>query len=208
MRTLWTSDWHFGHVNILNYCSQRRAYLGLSENADVTDMNEALVDLWNSQVNDDDKVYVVGDMCMGKVAETLQYVTRLAGTKCLVMGNHDRPHPMVSKDPDKRLHWLTLYAEAGFVSIEREFTHSFDGIHALVNHFPYYGDHTSDRYNADEIARWVPIDTGTPLVHGHVHDMWQVQGGHMYNLGIDAWNGRIQTEETIGAYFRSQGYEG
>lgn len=214
MRTLWTSDWHFGHVNILKYTPQRAEYLGLEAHVvngevvypDVNDMNEGLVRLWNRQVTAEDIVFVVGDMCMGKVEENLAFVGRLNGAKCLVMGNHDRPHPMVSKTPEKRERWENLYREAGFTTLDREFQYTFDGIEALVNHFPYYGDHSSDRYNADEIAQWTPVDSGLPLVHGHVHDLWKTQGRHMFNVGIDAWDGEIQTEETIGAFFRSQGY--
>lgn len=206
MRTLWTSDWHFGHVNILDYCSERRAYLGLSDTANVTDMNEALVRLWNRQVEPDDVVFVVGDMCMGRVEETIKYVSRLNGHKQLILGNHDRPHPMVSKSVEKRERWQNIYYDAGFENLGTEIVREFEGIRCVVNHFPYYGDHSSDRYNADEIAQWTPVDVGLPLVHGHVHDLWKTQGRHMYNLGIDAWYGEIQTEESIAAFFRSQGY--
>lgn len=205
-KTWFTSDLHFGHVNILKYIPQRREYLGLSDDADVNDMNEALVLLWNRQVEPDDVVFVVGDMCMGKVEETIKHVSRLNGRKQLILGNHDRPHPMVSKSVDKRERWQNVYYDAGFETLGTEIVRVFDGIRCLINHFPYYGDHTSDRYNADEIAQHVPIDDGLPLVHGHVHDLWQTQGRHMYNLGIDAWDGQIQTEEAIGAFFRSQGF--
>jgi calcineurin-like phosphoesterase family protein len=204
-KTLFTSDLHFGHVNILEYAPQRRAYLGMKDGDGVVEMNEGLVRLWNSQVDEDDLVFVVGDMAMGRVEENIRYVSRLNGAKCLVMGNHDRPHPMVSKTDEKRKRWENIYLDAGFRTLDREFVYNFDGIDALVNHFPYYGDHSSTRYNADEIARWVPIDEGLPLVHGHVHDLWKVEG-KMYNLGIDAWDGVFQTPEAIGGYFRSLGF--
>lgn len=203
----WTSDLHFGHVNILTYEPRRRGYLGLSADADVTAMNEAIVGLWNEQVGPDDTVYVVGDVAMGKVAETIQYVRYLNGTKYLIMGNHDRPHPMITKKDEKRYEWEAVYTDVGFEDLIIELTMEFDGILCRVSHFPFEGDHTTtERYNADEIAKWVPNDNGTtPLVHGHVHGEWQTRG-NMFNVGIDAWDGVFQTEETIGAYFRTQGF--
>lgn len=202
MRTLFTSDWHFGHVNILKYTPQRNWYLGLKPGADVTDMNEGLVRLWNDQVDDDDLVVVVGDMCMGKVVDTLQYVKRLKGRKQLVMGNHDRPHPIMFKSQEKHDEWVRLYTEAGFESMSvGPHVWFFDGVEAEVSHFPYEGDHSeTERY-----SEYRPDDHGLPLVHGHIHDLWKVNG-RQYNVGIDAWEGVMQTPEAIGAYFRATGY--
>jgi calcineurin-like phosphoesterase family protein len=83
--TIWfTSDLHFGHANIIKYC--KRPY------SNVDDMNEALIDNWNSIVQKDDIVYVLGDFAYGrhftpdKAARVLQ---RLSGIKVLIAGNHD-----------------------------------------------------------------------------------------------------------------------
>lgn len=189
----------------MTYTPQRRVYLGLSETDGVTEMNEAIVDLWNTQVAPDDIVWVVGDVAMGKVHDNIEYVRQLNGTKHLVLGNHDRPHPIATKNAEKREAWEIEYESVGFKSLYFSTRMNFDGILANVCHFPYYGDHTMDRYNSDDIAQYVLVDGGRPLVHGHVHDMWQTRD-HMYNLGIDAWNGVFQDAEAIGAYFRSIGY--
>lgn len=204
-KTWFTSDLHFGHVNILTYTPQRRVYLGLSDTDTVTEMNEAIVDLWNTQVAPDDTVWVVGDVAMGKVHDNIEYVRQLNGALYLILGNHDRPHPIATRDFDKRRAWLKEYADVGFRQQTFDERMIFDGIEARVCHFPYYGDHTMDRYNAEDIARYVPVDDGRPLVHGHVHDMWKTNGAQ-YNLGIDAWDGVFQDAEAIGAYFRSIGY--
>lgn len=204
-KTWYTSDLHFGHVNILTYTPQRRVYLGLSETDTVVEMNEAIVDLWNTQVAPDDTVWVIGDVAMGKVHETIQYVTQLNGTKHLFLGNHDRPHPICTRDEEKRKAWAKEYRAVGFGDQVFQDTMIFDGIEARVCHFPYYGDHTMDRYNADDISKYVQKDEGLPLVHGHVHDMFQTLD-HQYNVGIDAWDGVFQDAEAIGAYFRSIGY--
>lgn len=200
MQTLFTSDLHFGHVNILAYTPQRREYLGLSETDGVTEMNEALVRLWNSQVDYDDTVYIIGDFAMGKVAETLKYAGRLNGHKHLIMGNHDRPHPIMFKRQETTDEWTQAYSEY-FESLGIAMTHVFDGVEAYVSHFPYEGDHTEEeRYGA-----YRPPNVGLPLVHGHVHDAW-AQRGVQYNVGIDAHGGVFQTEQAIGDYFRTLGF--
>lgn len=213
MTTLFTSDLHFGHTNILKYAPQRFDYLGLrntisvSEMSDehvrswVPEMNEGIVRLWNSQVDPGDIVFVIGDVAMGKVAETIEYVRRLNGRKVLVMGNHDRPHPIMHKSDEKTAEWHDVYTDVGFERISMGFVHDFDGVTAQVSHFPYEGDHTEEeRYGA-----YRPPNMGLPLVHGHVHDAWDTNGVQ-YNVGIDAWNGQFQTEKQIGDYFRSLGF--
>lgn len=198
-----TSDLHFGHVNILAYEPNRRAYLGLSDSATVEDMNEAIVDLWNRQVGPNDHVIVLGDVCMGKVAETIKYVHRLNGTRDLIMGNHDRPHPIMQRNPAKTDAWIAEYEAAGFLAMQMEETLSLPGLDqsALMCHFPYEGDHTQE----ERYGTYRPHDTGAPLIHGHIHGLWKTRG-RQYNVGIDAWNGEFQTPEKIAAYFRSIGF--
>lgn len=54
---------------------------------DPEEMNEALVDNWNSVVNNEDRVYLCGDVAMRK--KHLPIVGRLKGRKVLIKGNHD-----------------------------------------------------------------------------------------------------------------------
>lgn len=192
--TIWfTSDWHFGHKNIMSYCPDRVRFLGLGNDHDVDAMNEALVDLWNRTVQESDTVFFLGDFAMGKVKETVPFASRLAGTKHLIWGNHDRPHPMVSRDALKQREWIDMYAAAGFATQRQDGFYNFpNGYTALLNHFPYHGDSEGeDRYPG---AR--PEDQGLPLVHGHIHDLWRVRGREI-NVGLDAW-GRLLTEEEVG----------
>ena len=201
MTTFFTSDLHFGHANILLYAPQRYDYLGLEPQNGVPEMNEGIVRLWNRQVTPDDTVYVIGDVAMGKVDQTIEYVRQLNGTKHLIMGNHDRPHPIMHKNDAKTAEWLERYTDVGFETIGLSLVHDFDGVTAQVSHFPYTGDHTEEeRYGA-----YRPPNVGLPLVHGHVHDHWDVNGVQ-YNVGIDAWAGEFRTEVQIGDYFRSIGF--
>lgn len=75
------ADTHFGHSAILRF--DHRPF------ADVYQMEETMVMLWNATVRKNDTVYILGDFCWGKADEWLQIVRRLNGTKVLIQGNHD-----------------------------------------------------------------------------------------------------------------------
>lgn len=77
------SDTHFGHENIIKYCS--RPFKTAEE------MNWEIVKRWNSVVTPQDKVYHLGDVHMGgKSREQInQVLSALNGHKRLILGNHD-----------------------------------------------------------------------------------------------------------------------
>lgn len=173
MTIFFTSDLHFGHANIIEYCD--RPFSG------VTEMNEALIENWNNTVSDTDLVYVLGDVCMGKIADTLPLVSRLNGNKRLVPGNHDRCWP---GNGSKHEQWISKYQEVGLPITKEKFV-VIDGYFFFINHFPYEGDsHEEDRY-----VEWRPIDQGSWLLCGHVHNAW-VHRGRQINVGTDVWNYR------------------
>jgi calcineurin-like phosphoesterase family protein len=74
-----TSDTHFGHANIIKYCN--RPFNTIQE------MDEKLIENWNSVVSQQDCVYVLGDFCFSRTPE--QYFNKLNGQKFLIKGNHD-----------------------------------------------------------------------------------------------------------------------
>ena len=90
--TLWLiSDTHFSHANILNFTDAAGARIR-PEFDTVTQMNEAMIERWNSVVKPADHVYHLGDVTMLRGAARKQVeplLRRLNGHKRLVMGNHD-----------------------------------------------------------------------------------------------------------------------
>lgn len=75
-----TADPHFGHANIIGYCDR------LFENIDL--MNAALISEWNLIVNDEDTVYLLGDLTLGRDAWC--YTDHLNGVIKIVPGGHDK----------------------------------------------------------------------------------------------------------------------
>lgn len=57
---------------------------------DVEQMNEVMIENWNSVVNPDDKVFHLGDFSFLNKEATRAIVARLHGYKILILGNHDR----------------------------------------------------------------------------------------------------------------------
>lgn len=78
-KVLVISDTHFGHTNILRI---------RPEFGNVDEMNEALVENWNSAVNKYDTVFHLGDVAWTKKAAA-EFLPRLNGAKILIAGNHD-----------------------------------------------------------------------------------------------------------------------
>lgn len=75
------ADTHFNHPNIIKYCN--RPFKNTYE------MNEYIIQKWNSVVKKDDTVYHLGDVGFGSLQEVKSLVERLNGTKILLKGNHD-----------------------------------------------------------------------------------------------------------------------
>lgn len=172
MAVWFTSDLHFGHANIIKYCQRPFAH--------VDAMDAHLITTWNAHVAADDEVWVLGDVCMGDRERTLAYVGALAGTKHLVVGNHDKPFD------DPRGEWAKRYRDAGFATLTHGSTmHQLGDAEVRLCHFPYRGDSRGTERYLD--AR--PIDDGMTLLHGHTHGQWRKQRTQV-DVGVDAWGGR------------------
>lgn len=76
-----TSDLHFWHKNICKYCD--RPYESVEE------MNQGIVDNWNSVVKEDDTVFVLGDLGFCGIEKLRPLMSQLKGKIFLIQGNHD-----------------------------------------------------------------------------------------------------------------------
>jgi len=80
-----TADTHFFHRNIILYCNRPFQF--------TDEMNEAMIERWNSKVSDTDSIYHLGDFGWMKYKtgkEGMREVfIRLNGKKFLCKGSHD-----------------------------------------------------------------------------------------------------------------------
>ena len=79
------SDTHFGHANILNF--KRDDGAPVRAFSCVEEMDQHMIDRWNSVVRPQDHVYHLGDVAMKKTS--IETVGKCNGHKRLVRGNHD-----------------------------------------------------------------------------------------------------------------------
>lgn len=75
------SDLHIGHRNILKYC--QRPFSSVEE------MNNALINNWNSIITNNDRVFMLGDFCLTGKDKIIEVGRALNGRKTLIMGNHE-----------------------------------------------------------------------------------------------------------------------
>lgn len=88
MNIFFTSDLHLFHANFLTFEDEDGTRI--RPFASVDEMNERIVDGWNSVVRDGDRVYVLGDVTFDYGPEFDKLMSRLRGSKRLIIGNHDQ----------------------------------------------------------------------------------------------------------------------
>ena len=162
MKTWIGSDFHFGHKNIMKFCPESRG-----KYTDVDDMNESMVEEWNALVDPDDTVLMVGDIAFLSPHQAAGYLTRLNGTKVLIIGNHDR-HLLESH----------LFRDC-FTAIHEYLEFKYNGVNLVLFHYP--------------IAEWNKMYYGSVHFYGHLHD--KLSGLEEYrarNVGMDS-TGKILT---------------
>jgi len=76
-----TSDWHFGHANVIRYCNRPFA--------SVEEMDEKLIESWNEYIQPTDRVFFLGDLAFKGKQYKSALIPKLNGRKILIKGNHD-----------------------------------------------------------------------------------------------------------------------
>lgn len=95
MSIFFTSDLHIFHRNIITFCN--RPFSSVEE------MNEKLIDNWNSVVKHGDIIYNLGDFSFGDQKETESVLSKLNGQHHLIIGNHDQ---LIVKNKSHFLKWF------------------------------------------------------------------------------------------------------
>ena len=152
VREKWfTSDTHFCHRNIIKFCERPFA--------NVDEMNEALVNNWNSVVGPNDYVYHLGDWFVGgNDRERNEILWSLNGKIRFIVGNHDEAL-LKSKSSLNRFEKIMYWK--GFK--EHNFT---------ATHVPH------------ELKR---LRDGAFNVHGHIHNNVE-EDLHYLNVCVEVRN--------------------
>jgi len=158
------SDPHIGHANTIKYCERPFA--------DVNEMNRELVKRYNDRISHDDVVLWLGECFFkGDSSGYANVLSEMAGTKLLLVGNHDNSMPAM--------------ARMGFALVLQEAVLEIRGVICRVNHYPYKPTPIYEK--PDKFAHLRPRkQPGEILIHGHNHTKTPVNGNQI-NVGVDAW---------------------
>lgn len=113
-KIFFTSDTHFYHNNIIRFC--KRPFESVDE------MNETLINNWNSVVPPDGIVFHLGDFCFAGSDKMKELVSKLNGKIILIKGNHDH----ISKG-----------MESMFSHVSYEMSIEIDKHRVLLNHYAF-----------------------------------------------------------------------
>jgi calcineurin-like phosphoesterase family protein len=141
------SDTHFFHANILRFTDDEGNLIRGSRFSSVEEMNQCMLDNWNSVVKPGDKVYHLGDVFMGDKDDFVKYWSKLNGKKNLIVGNHDDIKWMAQKELFSKIYMWRMFTEFGL----------------LLTHVPIH---------ESGLRRGAPTDETAPMllnIHGHIH---------------------------------------
>lgn len=141
------SDTHFGHEGALKWSATRSAAFD-----SVGEMDEHMIERWNSVVKPGDIVYHLGDVFLGGNSQERkqEVMSRLRGSKRLLLGNHDDAISL------GRGGWFTK------INLWRVWNDK----PLLFSHVPVHPDSLMERV----------IGEGGVNVHGHTHDSGSPDG--------------------------------
>lgn len=189
MTTYFTADWHLGHARIIELCN--RPFTSADQ------MNRVLIRNCNAVVRPNDTLIMLGDHVLGSYRPNVQLLAQIHCQRViLIPGNHDRWSLGHRGNATSRLDAFNGLLDMGLYPQEDRSPSQWEsqiGEHkVLMSHYPY----TGDTQNVDRHQDLRPVDTGLPLIHGHVHNQWQANG-RMLNVGVDRWGFAPVPETTV-----------
>ena len=167
MTTWFTSDTHFGHKKIIEYCKRPFAH--------VDEMDEALIVAWNQRVADDDTVWHLGDFTLRTRGFARRIFSRLRG-RVHVLGlpwHHDNGWVPKRVGPADDLHTASGHP----VVIEPP-------LWALK--LPVAGQSTAITLSHYPLAEWEQRRRGGWHLHGHSHGTHRGDGPKL-DVGVDCF---------------------
>jgi len=158
-----TADTHFGHANVIRYSNRPWAM--------VNDMNDGIIERWNTCVKPGDTVYHLGDLCLTtKIDVVDEWLGRLNGTIRFIRGNHDNWLKKIDKLKNRdKIKWVKDYAERTFRVDGKKYKF-------VLSHFPF--------------LFWHGSHYGSIMLHGHCHGSAQPfnEKVRRMDVGIDCNN--------------------
>lgn len=141
------SDTHFRDKKIFDKCNRPFD--------SVEDMEKQVIKRWNNKINDEDIVYVLGDIGQDEDISTISIFKTLKGHKHLIVGNHD--HQMLEEIRNSN-----VFESIKFIDLITD-----DDYKVCICHYP--------------LMDWMEFNRDGLLVYGHIHNKTE-KNGYAYKL--------------------------
>lgn len=156
------SDLHFGHDR--EFIWKVRGYESIAQ------MNDRQVEKWNAVVDNNDDVYVLGDVMLGD-SKNIEYIKQLNGKIHIVLGNHD------TLTREKMYRELPNVVEVAEVGIRL----NYKKYHFVLTHYPMLTGNLEK-----ESLKQMSLN-----LYGHTHQLtnFYMDLPYLYHVGVDSHNG-------------------
>ena len=161
MSKIWlSSDYHFNHDREFIY--KPRGFNSIEE------MNQAIIARHNELVNDEDDVYVLGDLMLGDNEAGLDCIEQLKGKIHIVLGNH------CTNVREMKYRYLAR----NVVEVAPAIRLKYHKYHFFLTHFPCMTGNLEHE----------SLTQTTCSLHGHTHSKQKFYNDipFMYNVAVDA----------------------
>lgn len=163
MTIYFTSDTHFWHRQIIQYCNRPAN--------SVEEMNELLIQKWNEKVKPKDEIYHLGDFFFCGSIKAGDILKRLNGRKHWIKGNHDAPKETIRHYFESIHNYRLIRVPISYLDEEEQEKTHVQPI--VLFHFP--------------ILSWDGMAHGSWHLHGHCHGSLPDNGSLRLDVGVDCW---------------------
>jgi calcineurin-like phosphoesterase family protein len=159
MMIYFTSDTHFGDPRVLRI--DRRPFSNMASH------DEALIADWNATVGPDDEVWHLGDFSSARAGTAEALLSRLNGTKHLIIGNNDPDETVSARGWASTQHYKEMLLEDRFL---------------ILCHYPF--------------RTWNRMGKRSINLHGHSHGRLKPVP-RQFDVGVDARKLRPATLDDV-----------
>jgi calcineurin-like phosphoesterase family protein len=155
-----TADMHIGHANVIKF--DERPF------RDLNHMHETLIIRYNATVPSDGICYFLGDIGVTQNSVVKNIITRLNGTKVLILGNHDKnTYSMYNAGFDVVLNAGIFYIGNKRISMShcplpKVFREDCTKMNRYVEGDNWHGEHKNQMFISQD-------NTVDYHLHGHIH---------------------------------------
>lgn len=132
-------------------------------------MNNTIIKNFNSTINYDDDLYLLGDIFLGELNSGIKLFNQLPGKIHLIWGNHDTDN---RKEQLKNCH--NVVEVCGFATIIK-----YNKYHFYLSHFPT----VTTNFDTNK-----PLKQKILCLAGHTHSDKLFESCGSYNVAVDAHN--------------------